>query len=143
MRRKDAKGQCLCGSVVLHVPSLDSAVAICHCSMCRQWVGGPFFSIECGDSIRIDGEEYLGVYSSSEWAERVFCKKCGSALFYRLKEDGHIAVSAGIFEPEGFHLAQQIFIDEKPCYYEFANVTPKLTGAEAFSAYKAKKDNAP
>lgn len=140
MTQQNASGGCLCGSVTLHVPALDNEVGICHCGTCRKWVGGPFFTIECGADVRIEGEEHLQAYASSDWAERVFCKRCGTALFYRLKEDGAMAVSAGLFEPQALHLTKQIFIEEKPGYYEFANVTQKMTGAEVFAAYGAKGD---
>mgnify|MGYP001794305776 FL=1 len=43
--------------------------------MCRKWSGGVFLGIEVPKGgMEIEGEENLGVYSSSPWAERVFCK---------------------------------------------------------------------
>ena len=30
----------------------------------------------------------------------------------------------------------QIFIDEKPNYYEFANDTPKMTGKQVFAQFE-------
>ena len=32
-------------------------------------------------------------------------------------------------------MKSQIFIDEKPEFYDFANETPKLTGKEVFDLY--------
>jgi hypothetical protein len=139
MKRENAKGSCLCGGVTLHVPVLEGDVGVCHCSMCRKWAGGPFFALECSEDITIEGEEFVGVYASSEWAERAFCKRCGSNLFYRLKEGGFKALSAGLFAQSDLHMAQQIFIDEKPAYYDFANDTPKLTGEEVFAAFAPKE----
>jgi hypothetical protein len=42
----------------------------------------------------------------------------------------------GLFDeaPE-FSFDQQIFIDEKPAYYRFANDTRNMTGAEVFALY--------
>ncbi len=37
----------------------------------------------------------------------------------------------------GFVFSSQIFIDEKPAYYEFANKTHNMTGAEVFAAFRA------
>ena len=41
-------------------------------------------AIEVGSSLKIEDDTHLGVYRSSEWAERCFCTKCGTSLFYRL-----------------------------------------------------------
>ena len=37
-----------------------------------------------GASLKIEDTTHLGVYRSSDWAERCFCNKCGTVLFYRL-----------------------------------------------------------
>ena len=49
--------------------------------------------------------------------------------------DGEYFVTAGLFQEQSFELASQIFIDEKPSYYELANETPKLTGREVFEQF--------
>lgn len=138
METARSQGSCLCGAVTVKMSGAHREIGVCHCRMCREWVGGPFFAVECGDEIEISGDESLGVYASSEWAERVFCRTCGSALFYRLKAGGMMAVSAGLFDTADLHVAQQIFIDEKPAYYDLANDTPRLTGEEVFAAFAAK-----
>jgi hypothetical protein len=44
----------------------------------------------------------------------------------------------GLFNDEQpWILDQQIFIDEKPPFYSFANETKNLTGAEVFAQYSA------
>ncbi len=51
-------------------------------------------------------------------AERGFCKKCGSHLFYRLKQNSQYYIPVGIFDnDEGLVFEHQVFIDEKPEYY--------------------------
>ncbi len=42
---------------------------------------------------------------------------------------------AGVFQDHSFALASQIFIDEKPPYYDLANQTPMLTGREVFEQF--------
>lgn len=76
--------QCLCGAVELDVELSGSEVAACHCDMCRKWSGGPLLTIDSGELKRISGEESVVRYQSSEWAERGFCSKCGTHLFYCL-----------------------------------------------------------
>jgi len=93
-------------------------------------------TLECHRAPQIEGEEHVHVYASSEWAERGFCARCGTHLFYRLKEGGFYAVSAGLFkEAENWPFALQVFIDEKPDNYHFSNVTREMTGEEVFKAF--------
>ena len=130
------QGSCLCGAVRFTASPKDREVGACHCSMCRKWTAGPFMVRDCGDTLKVENEGNLGVYRSSEWAERCFCKKCGSALFYRLVQNGNCYASAEAFDDRAdYALTSQVFIDEKPAYYEFANHTHNMTGAELFAAF--------
>ena len=92
--------------------------------------------IDCGTDVEFDGEDYVSVFDSSDWAERGFCRKCGTHLFYRLKESGQHMIPVGVFEDSvGLVFKGQVFIDEKPEYYEFANKTKDFTGAEIFAMF--------
>jgi hypothetical protein len=104
--------------------------------MCRRWGGGPFMEIDCGADVDIGGEDNVSVFDSSDWAERGFCRNCGTHLFYRLKGSGQHMVPVGLFEDSASLVFKgQVFVDEKPEYYEFANKTKDLTGAEIFAMY--------
>ena len=130
------KGSCLCGAVSLTAASIGHSVGACHCSMCRKWGGGPLMAVDCGTEVRIEGGENVGVYGSSAWAERGFCSRCGTHLFYRLKEQKQYIVPIGLFDdPPEVVFDSQVFIDEKPGYYAFANETENMTGAEVFARY--------
>ena len=134
----ERRGHCLCGEVTITARSSDTHVGACHCKMCRRWGGGPFMEIDCGADVDISGEENVSVFNSSEWAERGFCRRCGTHLFYRLKESRQHMIPVGFFEgDEGLSFEGQVFIDEKPHYYEFANKTKNLTGAEVFALFGA------
>ncbi len=134
----EGKGKCLCGSVKIKAATMNLEVGTCHCKMCRRWGGGPFMGVDCGAEVGFDGEEHVSIYDSSEWAERGFCKKCGSHLFYRLKQNGQHIVPVGLFDDEDrFDFDHQIFIDKKPAFYSFANVTNNMTEAEVFAKYSA------
>jgi hypothetical protein len=135
------KGSCLCGAVKISTTSINHHVAAYHCSMCRKWGGGALLGVECNGNVSFSGEENIGVYQSSEWAERGFCKNCGSHLFYRLKENNHYYIPVGIFEDESnliFDL--QVFIEEKPKYYSFANETKNMTGEELFAMFASPSE---
>lgn len=128
------KGSCLCGLVT--ITSTDrTSVDVCHCGMCRRWGGGPMFAIEC-EQVEIDGREHVASYRSSDWAERGFCRDCGTHLYYRFLESGSYAVPAGLFQDmQGLELTGQIFIDKKPGYYALANKTSTMTEDEVIKMY--------
>ena len=136
----ERKAHCLCGAVHMTVKQASTSAGACHCSMCRRWSGGPLIAIDCGTDVSIEGEEHVSVFDSSAWAERGFCSKCGSHLFYRLKETGQFMLPAGLLDDEGgLTFDHQVFIDEKPSYYRFANETKDMTGAEIFAMYGASE----
>lgn len=132
------KGQCLCGAVTFTAENTDTGVGACHCDMCRKWSGGPLLAVDCGTDVVFQGAENISIYSSSEWAERGFCKLCGSNLFYRLKTTGQHIVCAGALDSEAqLVLDHQVFVDEKPDYYNFegADKLHNMTGAEVFAMF--------
>lgn len=134
----EKQGSCLCGAVKVSAKTKSNHVDACHCNMCRKWGGGPLLAIQCGEDVNFEGNENISVFSSSEWAERGFCSKCGTHLFYRLKEANYYALPAGLLDDEeNFVLELQIFIDEKPSFYTFANKTKNMTGEEVFAEYSA------
>ena len=128
-------GRCLCGAVRYTAEGVEPHFHSCHCNMCRRWSGGPAMAASVA-SIAFDDDGAIGRYDSSAWAERGFCAKCGSHLFYRLKADERYFVPAGIFDEEkSFVFDHQVFIDEKPPFYTFSNQTHDMTGAELFAKY--------
>lgn len=135
-------GGCLCGAVRFTAVPEKLEMDVCHCGMCRKWSGGVVMSVPCND-LRIENERALGRYVSSEWAERLFCRECGTSLFWRLQGDdsGHVAVSYQSFDtPPPVAFAEEIFIDEKPALYAFAGQRPRLTGAEVVARFEAQQE---
>ena len=132
------RGRCLCGAVSFAAEVAKREVDICHCGMCRRWSAGPYIGLGHDGAVALEGAENVSVYKSSEWAERAFCKVCGSSLYYRLLGTDHYSFSAGALDDQSrLVLTMQIFIDEKPAYYDLANDTPKLTGAQVFAAFNS------
>ncbi len=131
-----SKGACICGAVTITAKSISLHAGACHCGTCRRWSAGPFLTVDCGTDVTVDGQENLGIYNSSDWAERAFCKDCGTNLFYRLKGTGQHFVSVSLFgDVDGIKMTHQVFVDERPSYYEFANETTNMTGAEVFAKF--------
>jgi hypothetical protein len=129
-------GQCLCGKVAVSAEAQDEFFHACHCDICRRWGGGPMMAFGAGGNVTLQGEDAISVYNSSAWAERGFCKTCGTHLFYRLKENRHYYLPLGFFNDVGnltFH--SQSFIDKKHPGYSFAEATDNLTSEEFFAKF--------
>ncbi len=138
---ENAKGSCLCGEVKFTVKKLSDSIGACHCGMCRKWAGGPWLGVDCGSEVLFEGEKNIKIYNSSDWAERGFCSKCGSNLFYRVKQSGQHFMPAGLFDKTAtLVFDHQIFIDKKPDYFDFTNKTENMTEAEVFARYGSDSD---
>ena len=138
MEHKDEEvttGSCLCGAVSIDINEINKSVGTCHCEMCRKWSSGPFFAVDCGTEVEFQGQDYITTYQSSEWAERGFCSKCGSNLFYLFKDKNLYMLSGGLFSSVDFNFDHQVFIDDKPDYYDFANKTRNMTGDELVAEF--------
>jgi len=98
-------------------------------------------AIDCGTDVSIIGEDDVSVFDSSPWAERGFCSKCGTHLFYRIKQKKQYIVPVGLLDDDpSFVFEHQVFIDEKPPYYQFSNQTNDMTGAEVFAKYAPQSE---
>lgn len=136
-----AHGRCLCGSVSFTATIVKPSVSVCHCDMCRRWTSSPFMAVKCS-SVAFEGVENVGRIRSSDWAERGFCTACGSSLFYHLMASPDYQMAAGLFEDPGdFRLSLQLFIDEKPAFYDFANDCTLLTGEELIAMALSNDEN--
>jgi hypothetical protein len=136
---RDLHGQCLCGAVEFSATPQAPTMGICHCSMCRRWSGGVFMAVSVGDTLKVSDESgALGRYDSSPWGARCFCKTCGSTLFWQTQDGKMAVVSAQAFDdPSQFELASEIFIDDQPGNYAFANKTTRMTGQEFIAQFMA------
>ncbi|GHE94668.1 aldehyde-activating protein [Aliiroseovarius zhejiangensis] len=128
-------GKCLCGAVRVSGEATKPDVTVCHCEMCRRWSAGPFMEVTC-DQVNFEGEENIGRVRSSEWAERGFCKACGSNLFYHIIGADEYQLSVGLLDDQSkLQLSLQVFTDSKPSFYEFANKTKMMTGEQVVAAF--------
>ncbi|MGX9416208.1 GFA family protein [Vibrio sp. RC27] len=134
-----SNASCLCGAVTIVANNINPKFTVCHCQSCRTWGGAPFFAVQCGTDVKIDGKKFVRMYESSAWASRAFCSECGTHLFYKLKATGEHNMPVGLFPTlEGLEMDMQYFSDMKPSYYCFSNQTKEMTTAEIM-AYFAEK----
>ncbi|MGQ7828723.1 GFA family protein [Altererythrobacter sp. Z27] len=129
-------GHCLCKAVKITLNQPKKHVEICQCAMCRRW-GGAFYSALSGESFSIAGEDSVSVYRSSEWAERAFCKQCGSNLWYKFLPTGNRSFLAGLFaDADQYPIEREIFADEAAAWCKLAGDHPRLSGAETIAEAK-------
>lgn len=134
-----SEASCLCGAVKIIAEEINPKFTVCHCETCRTWGGAPFFAVQCGTKVNIEGEEKIKLYDSSAWASRGFCAECGTHLFYKLKESGEYNMPVGIFKNlTEIEMDMQYFSDQRPDYYCFSNETKEMTRAEIMAFFADK-----
>lgn len=121
------KGSCLCGAVRFEVPGDLKGPDACHCSQCRKTSGHYWASTDVQKAdLKLEGEDNITWYRSSEKVRRGFCKTCGSALLWDPIGKDKIGVAMGAFEkPTDTQLAIHIFVADKGDYYEIADGVPQ------------------
>jgi hypothetical protein len=79
-----------------------SAPDACHCIECRKWTGHFLVSTDVPRAkLRINDGGNLSWFRSSEKAQRGFCSRCGSSLFFDpLDKEKHqwMGIAMGAFE---------------------------------------------
>ena len=81
-----AHAQCLCGEVKLETTLPSLWAAHCHCSLCRRAHGAAFVTwvgTESSQCVLDDPGQRLHWYESTPGAERGFCSRCGTMMFFR------------------------------------------------------------
>ena len=126
-------GACLCKAVTFTADGAAPKFSACHCGMCRRWNGGaPYFAVGVA-SVAFTGGEHITRYESSSWAERGFCSRCGTHLFYFLKPVHRYIMAMGCFDDTSqFTMSREMFIDRKPDGYALVGDHERWTEAETF-----------
>ena len=79
-------GGCLCGAVRFEVTEEPEYASYCHCTRCQRRSGTAASAnarAEAGAVRVLRGEDELRVWLPEAGREKIFCARCGSALFSR------------------------------------------------------------
>lgn len=134
---KKLNGGCLCGGVSILLDKPEGAVEICQCDMCRRW-GGAFYAGIRAENATVTDKDCVGIYRSSEWAERAFCKRCGSSLWYRFLPTGRRSFLAGLFDgASALPIEKEIFADEAAAWCALNGDHHRQSAAEVMAEAKA------
>lgn len=125
-RTANATGGCLCGAVKYEINGPLRPVVCCHCEQCRRTSGHYVAASACNaDDLRLAAEDGLSWYRSSAKAQRGFCSRCGSSMFWRPDHGRYISVMAGTLDrPTGLEAACHIYVDMASDYYSLADGLP-------------------
>ncbi len=124
-----ASGRCHCGAVAYDVHGPLRDVIECHCGSCRRVSGGVWHgaAARLADVEIHDQASALTWYRSSEQAQRGFCNKCGSSLFFRRDGGERLSIAGGSLDrPSGLKLSVRIFTGETPDYGDWRNDVPSF-----------------
>ncbi|WP_415401116.1 GFA family protein [Tateyamaria sp. SN3-11] len=142
-------GGCMCGAVRFDARNVPSTYGICHCPMCRRWTGSALLGVDMKtEDVTWHGTDNIAVRASSAWAERAWCKTCGTNLYFRhTKRDkwfGYTELPLGLFDDPGrFTLSHEIYVDQKPASFAYVGEGHKqLTRADVVAANPDVDDTA-
>lgn len=123
-------GACLCGGVRYAVDGPLRSVVLCHCTQCRRSTGHFMAATAAWHrDFRLLSEESLRWYASSDGAQRGFCARCGSTLFWQANGRDYISIAAGTLDgPSGLASACHIFVADKGDYYRIDDGLPQSPG---------------
>ncbi len=125
-------GHCLCRAVTVRVGAHDPRIGACHCRMCQRWSGGLFL---CFDADEVEVEGPVTRYSSSDFAERAFCGKCGSHLWMRNTDGATYDLMPGLFDQaRDWPMRSEIYTDRALAAVRLDGPHKRATRAE----YEAK-----
>lgn len=139
-------GQCMCGAVRFTARDVPDTFGACHCEMCRRWSGGTFMGVTVpGKGLTWEGEVQIKTLQSSDWAERAWCQRCGTGLYYHVTANGPMSddyeIPIGLFDDStGMTLTSEIFIDHKPEGFAFAGDRDQLTRSEVLKKFGIPDD---
>ena len=125
-----AHGSCLCGALQFDADLPSLWIAHCHCSLCRRAHGAAFVTWVgfAAERCRIeDTEGALHWYASSPGAERGFCGRCGSTLFFRSSRwPGELHIVRANFRDELDRQPQaHVYYDTHVNWYAVGDALPR------------------
>ena len=120
-------GGCQCGGVRYEVHGTLRPVLMCHCTQCRRMTGHYMAATAAQlEDFRLIAQEPLRWYQSSQHAQRAFCARCGSTLFWKGAGRAYVSIAAGTLDDtRGLSVAGHIFVGDKGAYYEIDDAAPQ------------------
>jgi hypothetical protein len=110
-----------------------------HCRMCQKAMGNIFAAlVATPDAALIWTRGTPSVFKSSAHAERGFCRKCGTPLFYNSLDNDRINLTIGsLDQPEKFAPKAQVGVESRLSWFDRLASLPDegTTGAGGHEAW--------
>lgn len=136
-------GGCQCGAV-RYAFNRPFESMVCHCRMCQRASGAPYvaFAVPAKDSLRwTHGNP--GRYRSSDRAERLYCRACGTPLAFRNLTTGTTDLTAGSLDnPELAQPTWALGVESKRSWVNHVGDLPERTTAD-WLAEKGQEEPTP
>ena len=123
MSEKVTIGSCMCGEVRYEARGELRPICLCHCTMCRK-ASGHYTAATAvpTDKLTISGDSFTW-FKSSDYAERGFCKTCGSSLFFRPFGKDRTSIFVGSIDGDTeLKAVSQIWCEDKGDYYDLPDL---------------------
>lgn len=126
------EGRCFCGEITWSSDVAPIRNLICHCRDCQRALSAPFMAtlgFGRGEVIW-HGRDAITAYQSSATAERGFCKKCGTRLYYldtRWPEEEHVMAST-LINQNDYQPSAHVMTDETAPWYPLLRRLPGHAG---------------
>jgi len=95
-------GGCLCGGVRFEVTEPPLAAGYCHCTRCQRRTGtaaSVSARLAPGSLKVVAGQELIRAYEPPDGFKKVFCSRCGGALWSQSPSDPQIlGIRLGVFD---------------------------------------------
>ena len=137
----------MCGAVRFTARDVQTDYGACHCEMCRRWTGSALLAVSVPiSSIDWTGEAHIRTLQSSDWAERAWCQRCGTGLYYHVTADGpmsdSIELPIGLLDdPSGLKMTSEIYVDHRIDSVAFAGERTQMTRSEVLKKFGIPEDS--
>lgn len=135
MKRRDvaASGGCQCGAVRYRTRQLFDNADICHCRMCQKAVGNFLAALVSAPDDALEWTRGApAVFASSDLAERGFCARCGTPLFYRARGSARTGLTIGSLDDPALAPPQrQVGMEGRLAFMDGLLALPDLGTTEA------------
>ncbi len=122
------EGGCLCGAVRYRVTAEPIDSTYCHCRMCQRRSGAPAVAtveVPTGGLAFVQGEP--AAYRSSSMAQRLFCRDCGTELYFTLlDEPPSLSLNLGTLDdPEAVRPTKHIWTSSQVSWFDIDDGLPR------------------
>jgi hypothetical protein len=123
-------GSCVCGAVTYAFDMQPKVTVACHCSACRKATGSAFgtWALVLKEGFRFTaGDEHVAEFQSSDHAQRLFCRLCGTTLGnLTSRRPRYLHLAAGTLDrAPPMSIAMHLYTASKAPWYEIADALPQ------------------